>query len=53
MAAALQFGHVALNNGSGPTPEAPFGGMKHSGYGREGGYEGILEFVELQTVPRA
>jgi succinate-semialdehyde dehydrogenase/glutarate-semialdehyde dehydrogenase len=52
VAEALHFGHVALNTGSGPTPEAPFGGVKHSGYGREGGHEGILEFVELQTVPR-
>jgi succinate-semialdehyde dehydrogenase/glutarate-semialdehyde dehydrogenase len=53
VAAALRFGHVALNSGSGPTPEAPFGGMKHSGYGREGGDEGLLEFTELQTVPSA
>ncbi|MEZ4368571.1 MAG: aldehyde dehydrogenase family protein [Kofleriaceae bacterium] len=52
VAAALRFGHVALDSGTGPTPEAPFGGMKHSGYGREGGAEGVLEFVELQTVPR-
>ena len=49
-AAALTFGHVGLNSGSGPTPEAPFGGMKQSGYGREGGLEGLLEFFEPQTV---
>ena len=49
-AAALTFGHVGLNTGSGPTPEAPFGGMKMSGYGREGGLEGLLEFCEPQTV---
>jgi succinate-semialdehyde dehydrogenase/glutarate-semialdehyde dehydrogenase len=47
----LRFGHVGLNSGTGPTPEAPFGGMKHSGLGREGGEEGLLEYVELQTVP--
>lgn len=47
----LRFGHAALNTGSGPTPEAPFGGMKQSGYGREGGLEGLLEFTEAQTVP--
>jgi succinate-semialdehyde dehydrogenase/glutarate-semialdehyde dehydrogenase len=47
----LRFGHVGLNTGTGPSPEAPFGGMKQSGLGREGGDEGILEYVELQTVP--
>lgn len=46
----LQFGHVGLNTGTGPTPEAPFGGMKQSGFGREGGIEGLMEFCELQTV---
>jgi len=49
--AQLHFGHAALNTGSGPTPEAPFGGMKQSGYGREGGLEGLYEFTEAQTVP--
>lgn len=48
--AQLQFGHVGLNTGQGPTPEAPFGGMKQSGFGREGGIEGLLEFCEVQTV---
>ena len=47
----LHFGHVGWNTGTGPTPEAPFGGMKHSGFGREGGREGMFEFVEPQTVP--
>jgi succinate-semialdehyde dehydrogenase/glutarate-semialdehyde dehydrogenase len=47
----LRFGNVGLNTGAGPSPEAPFGGMKQSGLGREGGDEGILEYVELQTVP--
>lgn len=49
-AAAMQFGHVAINTGTGPTPEAPFGGMKQSGFGREGGREGLHEFCEVQTV---
>ncbi|HRA89167.1 MAG TPA: aldehyde dehydrogenase family protein, partial [Planctomycetaceae bacterium] len=48
----LTFGHVGHNTGSGPTAEAPFGGMKHSGFGREGGLEGMHDFVETQTVPR-
>ncbi|SCZ53520.1 NAD-dependent succinate-semialdehyde dehydrogenase [Thiohalomonas denitrificans] len=46
----LEFAHVGWNTGSGPTPEAPFGGMKQSGFGREGGREGLVEFVETQTV---
>lgn len=46
----LQFGHVGLNSATGPTPEAPFGGMKQSGFGREGGIEGLIEFTEVQTV---
>jgi len=52
VAAGLRFGHVGWNTGTGPTPEAPFGGMKASGTGREGGHEGLFEFVEAQTVPR-
>ncbi len=46
----LMFGHVGLNTGTGPTPEAPFGGMKESGFGREGGIEGLHEFIEIQTA---
>lgn len=53
VAEQLHFGHVGLNTGTGPTPEAPFGGMKQSGYGREGGIEGLYEFVEVQTLPHA
>lgn len=49
---ALRFGHVGWNSGTGPAPQAPFGGMKASGIGREGGIEGLFEFVEPQTVPR-
>lgn len=48
----LTFGHVGHNTGSGPTAEAPFGGMKHSGFGREGGLEGLHDFIETQSVPR-
>src|SRR5690606_5153380 len=51
VARALHFGHVGLNSGAGPTPEAPFGGMRMSGLGREGGEEGVLEYVEWQTTP--
>lgn len=52
LAARLQFGHVGVNTATGPTPEAPFGGFKQSGFGREGGLEGLLEFTEPQTVVR-
>ena len=51
--ARLSFGHVGLNTGTGPRPEAPFGGMKQSGFGREGGWEGLLEFCETQVVAGA
>lgn len=49
----LQFAHVGLNTGTGPTPKAPFGGMKQSGMGREGGAEGLAEFLETQTIVKA
>lgn len=52
IAAHLQFGHVGINTGMGPAPEAPFGGVKQSGFGREGGTEGLLEYCEVQTVVR-
>lgn len=50
VAGQLHFGHVGVNTGTGPTPEAPFGGMLRSGFGREGGTEGLHEFVETQTL---
>ena len=53
VAAGLSFGHVGINTGMSPTPELPFGGMKQSGYGREGGVEGLLEFCEVQTIVRS
>lgn len=49
----LEFGHVGLNTGTGPTPEAPFGGFKQSGFGREGGLDGLFEFCESQVVAQA
>lgn len=50
MSAKLQTGMVGLNRGLVSDPAAPFGGMKESGLGREGGFEGIDEFLETQYV---
>jgi succinate-semialdehyde dehydrogenase/glutarate-semialdehyde dehydrogenase len=46
----LEFGMVGLNRGVVSDPAAPFGGMKQSGLGREGGHEGIREFMESQYI---
>ena len=47
---ALDFGMVGLNRGLVSDPAAPFGGVKQSGLGREGGHEGLLEFLETQYI---
>jgi len=44
----LEYGMVGLNQGMVSNPAAPFGGIKHSGVGREGGYEGIEEYLETK-----
>jgi succinate-semialdehyde dehydrogenase/glutarate-semialdehyde dehydrogenase len=46
----LQTGMVGLNQGIVSNPAAPFGGVKHSGFGREGGREGIAEYLETKYV---
>lgn len=46
VAEALEFGMVALNSGTVAMEMAPFGGIKQSGLGREGGREGIEEYLE-------
>ncbi len=45
----LEFGMIAINDWLPSAPEAPFGGFKQSGLGRESGHEGILEYVETKT----
>ncbi|HEX6232560.1 MAG TPA: NAD-dependent succinate-semialdehyde dehydrogenase [Jiangellaceae bacterium] len=47
---ALEFGMVGLNAGVISNPAAPFGGIKASGFGREGGREGIEEYLEIKYV---
>ncbi|WP_098956231.1 NAD-dependent succinate-semialdehyde dehydrogenase [Pseudonocardia sp. N23] len=46
----LDAGMVALNRGALSDPAAPFGGMKESGIGREGGFAGIHEFLETKYI---
>lgn len=46
----LDYGMVGLNRGLVSDPAAPFGGTKQSGLGREGGHEGMLEFMESQYI---
>jgi len=51
MAKALRSGQVFVNNyGAGGGVELPFGGVKHSGYGREKGFEALYGFTTLKTV---
>ncbi|MDQ2760753.1 MAG: NAD-dependent succinate-semialdehyde dehydrogenase [Actinomycetota bacterium] len=47
---ALETGMVGLNQGMVSNPAAPFGGVKHSGFGREGGIEGIEEYLQTKYV---
>ena len=47
---ALEYGMVGLNQGMVSNPAAPFGGIKQSGFGREGGYEGIQEYLETKYI---
>ena len=49
-AEALESGMVAINRGAISDPAAPFGGVKQSGLGREGGFAGIHEFLETKYI---
>jgi succinate-semialdehyde dehydrogenase/glutarate-semialdehyde dehydrogenase len=46
----IETGMVGLNQGVVSNPAAPFGGVKQSGFGREGGFEGIGEYLETKYV---
>ena len=50
VAEALDAGMVGINRGVVSDPAAPFGGVKQSGLGREGGHEGLLEFTETKYI---
>jgi succinate-semialdehyde dehydrogenase/glutarate-semialdehyde dehydrogenase len=49
----IEAGMVGLNQGVVSNPAAPFGGVKQSGFGREGGFEGIGEYLETKYVAMA
>jgi succinate-semialdehyde dehydrogenase / glutarate-semialdehyde dehydrogenase len=46
----IESGMIGLNQGVVSNPAAPFGGVKQSGFGREGGFEGIGEYLETKYV---
>jgi succinate-semialdehyde dehydrogenase / glutarate-semialdehyde dehydrogenase len=50
---ALETGMIGLNQGMVSNPAAPFGGVKASGFGREGGREGIDEYLEIKYIAMA
>ncbi len=50
VAEGLEYGLVGVNDAAGYTHEIPFGGFKESGLGREGGREGLLEYMETKSV---
>jgi succinate-semialdehyde dehydrogenase/glutarate-semialdehyde dehydrogenase len=50
---AIEAGMVGVNQGIVSNPAAPFGGVKQSGFGREGGFEGIGEYLETKYVALA
>ena len=50
LAESLEFGMVGVNTGLLSNPAAPFGGVKASGFGREGGFEGIDEYLDTTYV---
>ena len=50
LAESLHAGMVGINRGAISEPAAPFGGIKQSGFGREGGTEGIDEYLDVKYV---
>lgn len=50
MMEALKYGLVGINEGVIATPEAPFGGLKESGLGKEGGHQGIEDYLDTKYI---
>jgi succinate-semialdehyde dehydrogenase/glutarate-semialdehyde dehydrogenase len=50
VAEALEYGMVGINTGAISNAAAPFGGVKASGLGREGGHQGLEEYLETKYL---
>ncbi|HEY1510928.1 MAG TPA: aldehyde dehydrogenase family protein [Solirubrobacteraceae bacterium] len=50
VAQRIKSGSVAINGGGGPRPDAPWGGPRESGVGREGGEDGFRDFFEVKHI---
>jgi len=50
MSEGLRAGMVGLNTGRISTAESPFGGVGHSGFGREGGRDGLEEYLQAKSL---
>ena len=48
----IECGMVGVNTGAISMPHTPFGGVKYSGFGREGGVDGLFEYLTTQTIVR-
>jgi succinate-semialdehyde dehydrogenase/glutarate-semialdehyde dehydrogenase len=46
----LEYGTIGVNDGMPSTAQAPFGGLKESGFGREGGHQGLEEYLDTKYV---
>jgi acyl-CoA reductase-like NAD-dependent aldehyde dehydrogenase len=50
VARQLQAGSVWINQFSEMSPQGPYGGYKHSGFGRTGGLDGLYEFLQVKNI---
>jgi len=50
---AIQSGMIGINSVAVSTPETPFGGIKESGYGSEGGIEGLQAYMNIKFISQA
>ena len=50
LAEGLEYGIIGANDGLPSTAQAPFGGLKESGFGREGGHQGLEEYLDTKYV---